>query len=114
MMLVKPLPRWGFLLAKFLVIAFVFAASLGLAGLGAYYYTRLLFEPTSFGAWLAINGLLLVYILVYVALTLFFSTLSRSQVLAGGLSLAVLVLLGLLGSLPTLGKYLPGRLVLWA
>ena len=112
--LVKPLPRWGFLLAKFLIISFVFATSLALAGLGAYYYTRLLFEPTSIGIWLAVNGLLLVYVLVYVAVTLLFSTFSRSQVMAGGLSLAALVLLGLLGSFPTLGKYLPGKLVSWA
>jgi ABC-2 type transport system permease protein len=114
MMLVKPLPRWAFLLAKFLVLALVFAASLALAGLGAYYYTRLLFEPTSLGPWMAISALLLVYTLVYVALTLFFSTLSRSQALAGGLSLAALILLGLLGSLPGLGDYLPAKLVAWA
>jgi ABC-2 type transport system permease protein len=113
MILVKPLPRWGFLLAKFLIISLVFAVSLVLAGLGAYYYTGLLFEPTSLATWMALNSLLFVYTLVYVALTLLFSTLSRSQVLAGGLSIATLILLGLLGSLPTLGKYMPGKLVSW-
>jgi ABC-2 type transport system permease protein len=93
MILVKPLPRWGFILAKFLTLSLVFTASLALAGLGA---------------------LLLVNILVFVALTLFFSTISRSQVLAGGLSLAALMLLGLLGSYPPIGKYLPGALASWA
>src|ERR1700733_14274769 len=37
MMLSKPLPRWMFLTAKFAALGLIFAASLALAGLGAYY-----------------------------------------------------------------------------
>lgn len=113
MMLVKPLPRGTFLLAKLLAMLVGFTASFLLAGLGAYFYTLFLFEPMPVLPWLALNGLLLIYTMVYVALTMFFSTLGRSQAMAGGLSLAALALLGVLGSFPELGNYLPAQLVNW-
>jgi ABC-2 type transport system permease protein len=111
MMLVKPLPRWAFLTAKFAALAVVFAVSLALAGLGAYYYTSLLFEPLDPGRWAALNGLLLVLVLVYVALTLLCSVIARSQAAAGGLALGLLILLNLPGAIPQVGRYLPGALV---
>jgi ABC-2 type transport system permease protein len=113
LMLVKPLSRWTFLLSKFVAFLVVFAVSILLAGLGAYYYTLFLFGPVPVLPWLALNGLLLVYALVYVALTLFFSSLGRSQALAGGLALAAMAVLGVLGSIPTLGGFVPGQLVSW-
>jgi ABC-2 type transport system permease protein len=113
MILVKPLSRGAFLLAKFMALLLVFGISIILAGLGAYYYTLILFEPVPFLPWLALNGLLLTYTMVYVTLTLFFSTISRSQVLAGGLALAALLVFGVLGSIPSIGDYMPGKLVNW-
>lgn len=114
MVLVKPLSRWTFLAAKLAASLLVFAASFLLAGLGAYCYTLFLFEPMPVLSWLVLNVLLLIYTLVFVALTLFFSTLGRSQALAGGLSLAALAVLGVLGSFPKLGNFVPGQLVKWA
>ena len=114
MMLSKPLPRWAFLTAKFAALGLTFATGLLLAGAGAYYYTWLLFGPLDAGAWLAANGLLLVYTLVYVALTLLCSVLARSQAAAGGLALGVLIGLAVLGAIPQIGRYLPGELVNWA
>jgi hypothetical protein len=58
--------------------------------------------------------LLWLIITVYVALTLMFSTLFRSQPAAGGASFAVMVLFSLFGSLPTFEKYLPNYLSTWA
>jgi ABC-2 type transport system permease protein len=112
-MLVKPLPRWAFLAAKFLAVAATFALSLAVAGLGAWYYTLLLFEALDLPAWLALNGLLLVQLLVYVALTLFASALTRSQTAAGGLAFALLIVLAIPGAIPRVGDYLPGTLVVW-
>jgi ABC-2 type transport system permease protein len=111
MMLVKPLPRWAFLAAKFAGLAVTFAVSLALAGLGAYYYTSLLFEPLDPGRWAALNALLLALVLVYVALTLLCSVIARSQAAAGGLALGLLILLNLPGAIPQVGRYLPGALV---
>ncbi len=114
MMLSKPLPRWAFLAAKFAALGLVFGGSLVLAGAGAYYYTWLLFGPLDLAAWAALNGLLLVFTLVYVAVTLLCSVLTRSQAAAGGIAFGVLVVLAILGAIPQIGQYLPGELVTWA
>jgi ABC-type transport system involved in multi-copper enzyme maturation permease subunit len=52
--------------------------------------------------------------LVYVALTLFCSTLTDSQVVAGGLAFGALILLSVLGALPRINEWLPGQLTGWA
>jgi ABC-2 type transport system permease protein len=114
LMLVKPLPRGAFLAAKFTALALIFAASLALAGLGAYYYTLLLFEPLSWGGWLAANGLLLLYLLVTVALTLLCSTLMRTPAAAGGLAFGLLLGLAIPGVVPQIARLLPAALVGWA
>jgi ABC-2 type transport system permease protein len=114
MMLVKPLSRPTFILSKVAALGLAFLASLLIAGLGAYYYTVILFQPVDLGAWLAMNLLLWVYMLVYVAITVLFSTLTRSQAAAAGLSFGILLLLGLVGSLGKLGEYLPAQLINWS
>lgn len=113
MMLTHPVSRPVFLLAKFTALAVVFAVSLGLAAVGCWYYTLLLFEALPWGPFLALNGLMLLAFLVYVAATLLCSTLARSQGAAAGLAFAVLLLLGGIGSLPRLREYMPGRLFEW-
>jgi ABC-2 type transport system permease protein len=113
LMLVKPLPRWAFLAAKFAGLALTFALSLALAGLAAYYYTWFLFEPLKLGPFLALNGLLLLYVLVYVALTLLCSALTRSQTAAGGLAFGLMILLSIPSAVPQIAQYLPGQLAGW-
>jgi len=113
MMLVKPLPRVTFLVAKFTALALMFAVTIAIAGAAGYYYTWLLFGALDTQHWLALNGLMLVYVLVYVALTLFCSVVTKSQAAAGGLALGLLFILGLAGSIPGLGEYLPGQLLAW-
>jgi ABC-2 type transport system permease protein len=113
MMLVKPLPRATFLFAKFAALALIFTGAIAAAGAACYYYTALLFEPLDGQGWLALNGLLVVYILVYLALTLFCSVATRSQAAAGGLAVGLLFALGLIGAIPALGEYLPGQLLAW-
>lgn len=113
MMLVKPMPRGSFLGAKFVAIAAMFALALVISAIACYYYTLLLFEAMDVRHWLALNGLLLLYILVYVAITLLGSTLMRSQIAAGGVAVGMIIVLGLIGSIPALAKYLPGELISW-
>jgi ABC-2 type transport system permease protein len=113
MMLVKPLPRGAFLGAKFLGLAAIFAVSLAVAGIACYYYTLILFEAMDILHWLVLNVLLFVYTLVFVAITLFCSTVTKSQAAAGGIALGLMVILGLIGAIPGLGKYLPGELITW-
>lgn len=113
MLLVKPLPRWAFLLAKFVALGLTFAASLAVAGAGCYYYTLILFEPLRIGPWVVLNLLVLVFVLVYVALTLMSSVLTKSPAAAGGLAFALLIVLAIPGALPKVGEYLPGQLINW-
>ncbi|MGD2251727.1 MAG: ABC transporter permease subunit [Anaerolineales bacterium] len=113
MMLVKPLPRGTFLAAKFVSRALMFVAAIVLAGAACYYYTWLLFGPLDLPGWLGLNGLMILYLMVYIALTLFCSVLTRSQVAAGGLALGLLFLFSLIGSIPGVGQYLPGQLIAW-
>jgi ABC-2 type transport system permease protein len=114
LLLSKPLPRWAFLAAKFTALALSFALALALAGVGAWYYTWLLFGPLDAGAWLGLNALLWVFTLVYVAVALLCSVLARTQAAAAGLAFGALLVLGVLGAIPQIGQYLPGQLVNWA
>jgi ABC-2 type transport system permease protein len=114
MMLVKPLPRWAFLATKFVALLLTFTVGIALAGAGAYYYTYLLFEPLDLGPWLALNGLLLLFLMVYVALTLLCSVLMRTPAAAGGLAFAMLIILAIPGVVPQVGRYLPGHLIVLA
>jgi ABC-2 type transport system permease protein len=113
MMLTRQVSRETFLLAKFTALAVTFAASLVLASLGCWYYTLLLFQALDWIPFLALNGLMLVVFLDYIAMTLLCSTLARSQAAAAGLAFGGLVLLGGLGALPRIGDFLPGRLFSW-
>lgn len=111
--LVKPMPRYAFLWAKFVAIGLTFTIGITLAGVACYYYTLVLFGALDVPAWLALNGLMLLFVLVYVALTLLCSTLSRSQALAGGLAFGLVILLGGIGAIPQVGEYMPGQLLVW-
>ena len=113
MVLSKPLPRWQFLMAKFAALGLTFGLTLALAGAACYYYTWLLFEPLPLGAWVALNGLMWLVVMVYVALTMLCSVLARSVVAAGGLAFGALIAVGLLGAIPQLGRFLPGQLLNW-
>ena len=114
LILVKPMPRGMFLVAKMVASSLTFTLGIVLAGAAPYYYTMLTFEALSLPAWLALNGLLLLFILVYVALTLLCSTLSKSQVVSGALAFGFLAVLSVLGAVPRLGEAMPGSLIGWA
>ncbi|HUT19667.1 MAG TPA: ABC transporter permease subunit, partial [Anaerolineae bacterium] len=113
LVLVKPLPRSAFLGAKLCAMAITFLVAVVFGGTASFVYTWFLFEPLRVGAWSAMNGLLWLYLMVYVALALLASTLSRSLVVAGALGVGLMAVMGTLGALPALREYLPGRLLVW-
>lgn len=113
LVLVKPMPHHVFLWAKFIALAVTFIIGILIAGMACYYYTLILFKALDIPRWLALNGLLFLFILVYVALTLLCSTVSRSQVVAGGLAFGLMILLSGIGAIPQVGKFLPGQLLAW-
>ncbi len=111
--LTRPVSRETFVLAKFASLAVIFIASVSIAAIGCWYYTYVLFEPLPWGPFLAMNGLMLVAFLVYMALSLLGSTLARSQGMAVGLAVVALIVISVLGALPSIGEYSPARLFSW-
>lgn len=114
MILVKPVSSSTFVLAKFLALAISFLVSIFIASLGAYYYSSILFAIPDLLAWIQMTLVLWLLILVYVALTLAFSTLFGSQAAGAGLSFGMMLVFSLLGSLPSLEQYSPTYLLTWA
>lgn len=114
MILSKPLPRWAFILSKFVAQALVYLLAFIVAALGAYYYTWILFEPLQLGPFLLGNGLLFIWLLTFAGMTLLASTVAKSTSAAAGLALLMAILLLIGGSLPSIGALFPGGLVAWA
>lgn len=111
MVLSKPMPRATFLLAKLAAQTALFTLAITLAGLACYYYTWVLFGELPVLAYAEMNGLILLYLLVYIATTVFFSTLTKTQYIAMGMSFGMLILLGIVGSIPGWERYTPAQLV---
>ena len=114
MILSKPMPRWVFIASKFTAQMVMYLGGFLLAGLGAYYYTVILFGTLDFGGFALLNALLFLWLLTFVALGLLGSVLGSSTVSAGGVGLGLSVVLMLAGNLPQYGALLPGGLMGWA
>lgn len=113
MILSKPVSRAAFLAAKWILYALVFIGGVLVAGLSGYYYIGVLFEwlrPLDF---LALNGLVAIYLVMYLSITLFASSICPSQLAAAGLSFGLLIILGLIGAIPGLSHNLPASLLRW-
>jgi len=113
LILSKPVSRAAFLGAKIIAYSVVFLVGIVLAGLVGYYYLGILFEWLNPLGFLALSGLLMVYFMMYLAITLFTSTIARSQSAAAGISFGVLISLGLLGAIPSFAINLPASLMKW-
>jgi ABC-2 type transport system permease protein len=114
MILSKPMPRWVFITSKFTAQLVMYLAAFVLSGVGAYYYTIILFGSLGINPFTLLNFLMLLWLLTFVALSLLGSTLGKSTVAAGGLGFGLSVALMLAGSLPRYGTLLPGGLMSWA
>ncbi len=111
MILSKPMSKAGFLTAKFAAMGTTFILAILTAGIACYYYTFFLFGELNILNWITANGLLILYLLVFVAITLFFSTLTRTQYIAIGASFGVLIVFGILSSIPGIAVFLPDALL---
>ena len=111
MILTKPASRAAFLAAKLVAIS----ATLGVGvvlGLGiAFVYTLLLY-PTIFplGGYVAMALLLWWMTVIYAAITMLGSTITRSAIAAAGIGLVALIVFGIVGALPVIGPYMPSSL----
>jgi ABC-2 type transport system permease protein len=114
MVLCKPASRAAFLAAKASALALGLVVSLLLSALMAYVYTLLLLGDVPLTQFLGMTALVGLYLLVIAASTFFASAVLRSPLAAGGVGFLVTIVLSLVGSIPRLGKFLPGELMGWA
>jgi ABC-2 type transport system permease protein len=114
MILSKPMPRWAFVLSKFVAQALVYASAFLVAALGAFYYTWLLFGTSDALVFGGINLLLLLWLLTFVGAALLGSVLGSSIAAAAGYGLAISVAFLLAGSIPQYGQLFPAGLIGWA
>ncbi len=112
--LTKPVSRETFVLAKFAAMVVTLLTGVVIAALGCWYYTYVLFQAIPWGAFLAANGLMMVAFMVYIGLSLFGSTIAKSQGMALGLAVVFLIVISIIGAIPTIGNYTPARLFTWA
>lgn len=108
MIITKPASRAAFLAAKLVAISLNLGLAVALGcGLG-YVYTLLLY-PTVFplGGYVAMCLLLWWSTVIFVAITMLGSTVSRSAIAAAGLGLVALLVLGLLAAIPVIGPWTP-------
>ncbi len=113
MVLSKPVGRGAFVMAKLVAMSTSFAVALGVGSVAGYVYTVLLLGEVNAAGFLALNLLLLLFFILCLAVTLLFSSLFKSSLVAGGIALAVLIGQAVLTQLPWIGDYTPGELISW-
>ncbi len=107
LILTKPASRGAFLLTKLVAIATTLGISMAVAAVGAWFYTFVLFEPLPLAGFVAATILQWLALVAYAAITFVGSTLTRSALAAAGLGVAAFIVLGILGIVPAIGRYLP-------
>jgi ABC-2 type transport system permease protein len=107
LILTKPASRGAFLVAKLVAIATTLGISTAIAAAGAWFYTFVLFEPLPLAGFAAATILQWLALVAYAAITFLGSTLTRSALAAAGLGVAAFIVLGILGIVPAIGRYLP-------
>jgi ABC-2 type transport system permease protein len=107
MILSKPVSRAGFLVAKLAAIGLTLGIATAIASAGAWFYTLVLFDPLPVAGVAAAAALQWLTLMAWATITFLGSTLTRSSLAAGGLGIVAFVVVGILGVLPNVGRYLP-------
>lgn len=111
LMLTKPVPKWSFIMSKFIATSALVLSSTLLAYCVCLYYTVFLFKEALFTVSAQAIILAAAYYLLIIAVTLLASTISRSLALSGAFSIGGFFLLSILPVLhKSLAKYTPGAL----
>ena len=106
----KTASRGGFLGAKVVAIATVLALSTSLAVVVAWVYTSILFGPPSIAGWVAMGLLAWVGLGAWAAITFLGSTVTGSTAAAAGIGFMALLVLSIVGAIPSVAPYTPGGL----
>jgi len=111
LLLVRPVGRAGFLLAKLAAIALTLAVSVAVAMAAAWFYTFVLFEPLSVPGTVAAGVLDWLFLLAWATVTFLASTLTRSSLAAAGVGVVALIGVSILGIVPAIADWAPAGLV---
>jgi len=112
MLLTKPISRVSFVLSKFVSAKLYISGVFVLSAVVFYSYAVSLFSNFSLAnyAWLIL--FLLVYLLTILAVTIFFSTISKSQIMAVGLAFfGSIIFTTIIGYIKAISDYSPAYIV---
>ena len=107
LLLANPVSRSAYLLAKFIVPALVYLCSMVLGGAACLFYCTVIWGEVHLPSFLAMHGLLYLYLLVYLALTLLGSVIMKRVSTAAGFGLGAFLIGSIVGSFPSLARYAP-------
>jgi ABC-2 type transport system permease protein len=109
----KPVGRTAFVTAKLIAVSLTFLVSMILASVFCLAYTTWLIESADVISFIYVNLLLGLFLVFCLAVTLFFSSIFKSSLAAGGVAIAVIIVQAGLSALPRFGDYMPGKLLGW-
>jgi ABC-2 type transport system permease protein len=109
----KPVSRAAFVNAKFAAAGMTFLVSLIVASAFCYGYTVWLINKADLAAFVGQNLLIGLFLVFCLAVTLLFSSLFRSSLAAGGISLGILIAQAGLSTIRRVGDVFPGKLLNW-
>jgi ABC-2 type transport system permease protein len=107
LLLTKPISRAAFLVAKLMAIGLTLAVSVAIASAGAWFYTLVLFAPLPLPGVAAGAVLQWLTLMAWASITFVGSTLTRSSLAAAGLGIVAFIVVGILGVVPNVGRFLP-------
>lgn len=113
MTLSKPISRAAFVTVKLIAISLTFLLALTIAASLCLVYTIWLIGDADAAAFFQSNLLLGLFLVFCLAVTVLFSCFFKSSLAAGGLAIAVIISQIALSGVPTVGDYLPGKLLTW-
>jgi ABC-2 type transport system permease protein len=113
MLLTKPVRRSEVILAKWFAAILTMLCGLAAGAAACLLYTGILFQWLPIQEFLILNGLIAIFLGVYLTVSILASSLARSQSMAAAGAFGGLVILLVLSSIPRLSNYLPGQLINW-
>jgi ABC-2 type transport system permease protein len=105
--LTLPAGRGAFLVAKLVAIGFTLLVAVALAAAADWLYTTILFEPLAVPGFVVLALLLWLQMLAFVAITFLASTVTGSQLVAGGVGFVVFVAVSIVAAFPVIGDWTP-------
>ena len=110
LVLAQPATRAAFLGAKLVAIGVVLGIAVVAAGIVAWIYTAILFEPLPVAGWVAMAALSWLALMAWASITFLASAATGSTTAAAGIGFVGIVVISLASILPTLDRLLPPAL----